>query len=320
MVNLQNKWVLVILISMLTHGMHAKDFSSFLYPWNLSLGSYYTYGEYSTGQIYQSKMGYFSMDRRWKDRFSIAVEKIKITGDDKSYNQTNFFGRDYFYIKPEISLGGIVGVFQTDTTYTTDMDSSNSSWNVERKSKDEHHGWVVGVQISGDLPWLGYAASYIRSEYQYIFRKADEYHYDESIGEQDTTYFYDYYFYEPVDQWAVHLSRRIGNHVVRLGETIQQFDTEILSTTSGGWDWTISDNFGSTLSAGFGKSRYAVEPALLLLNNNPDNLTKTASLRLSWRVLVNWRLTAVVSYQEFQPIEHSKYHITYGAIGIQGRF
>ena len=321
MLNVRNTWFQVCMVLLIVQGTNAKDISSLLYPWNLSMGSYYTHGEYSTGQIYKSQMGYFSMDKRWKDRFSLALEKITISGGEKTYNQTNFFGRDYFYIKPEIGVGGIVGLFKTDTTFTTVVDTSNSFGDIIKKSKDEHHGWVVGVQISGDLPWVGYATSYIRSDYQYIYRKSDEYRYDESNEFTDTTYVYDYYIHEPVDQWSIQLSRRIGNHIVRLGGSVQQFNTDMLTTTSGVWTWTISDQLGSTLSAGFGKSRYTIEPALLLLNNNPDFLRKSASFRLSWRVFINWRLKGVVSYQEFQPlIENPRYHVVYGAIGIQGRF
>jgi len=312
-----------------------------LYPWNLGTSVYYTYGKYSNGDDYRSISGYLSMDRRWRDRFAISYEDLKITGDNMDYRQYNILGRDFFWIKTGFRIGGIVGFFDSSTLEETWQDSlvADSLWvnqrgvvqdvkyaSSEHKSNTHLNGWIAGTQITGDLKWFGYAISYIHSEYFNIEHKSDAYFYEEPFLENwflynDTTYYYDNINETYVNQYTGIISRQLGNHLFRAGGMLQYVNDSPMVSAIGTWIWQPLDPLSISTSLMIGESRYSVNPYALLINNNPDVLQDLSNIHITYKLNTNWHLIGVYSFHRYETIVDRKpYHSNFFTIGIQGRF
>ncbi|NOZ08315.1 MAG: hypothetical protein GXO91_05505 [FCB group bacterium] len=292
-----------------------------LYPWNVTLGTYYTSGDYSSGGSYSSKAFYYSMDKRLKDRFTISIEDITITDGPVNYRQMNYFGRDNFFISSGLSIGGIIGRFQADRSLITDTTLAVNYADtgiLHRQVRLDPSGWVTGLQATGEVYKLGYSLSFIHSLYQDIYAYEDEYQY-ETIS--DTTLVYAYHQEESFDQLTLTVSKQLGKHIFRGGWMTQNFSHTTYHTASGLWEWAMTKTLYSTLYFQMGKARYTVDPAILLLDNNPDILRDIVSFRTAWRATPHWTLTGVFSNHGYDSVTTEvSYHVNYWALGLQFRF
>ncbi len=296
-----------------------------LYPWNITSSVFYTAGQYSTGTDYRSVAGYFSMDRKWQDRFTVSLEQITITDPTAEYRQQNILGRDFFYIRPWLVLGGIAGWFQVDPLKEDLPDedfylsgSTNPDGTNFRSVYYENSGWITGFQITGDLPRFGYAVSYIASWYDFIERYENHVVFFNDMP--DLTFRTRSLYPLDFDQLSLTFSRMVGKHIFRLGGTLQNFTDTRYQSVHGIWEWSPVENVYSTLSMGAGDSRYTVEPFALLINNNPDILKGYLSWNLTVRASTHWYLVGSVSTHRYKQTEGITYHAEYAALGIRFRF
>jgi hypothetical protein len=254
-----------------------------LYPWNIGVSVYQTMGDYSTGESYRSRAVYLAMDRRMKDGFVVGYEDLRIGTDTTTYRQYNVLARDVYWILPELRVGGVVGHLETNLT---------------------DDGWLWGAQAEGDLPWLGYAVGYIHSDYQNwqpVFTDL-----------QNTTEI-------TIDQWDLSLSRRLRNHIFRVGLLKQRMDRQRYTLWSGQWTWQPVEALILSAAYASGESRYSVDPYLLLLDNNPDVLERVVNLRAAYRLTPNWTAMVVLSQHHYRRLETTSYQVKYLAVGIQLR-
>lgn len=252
-----------------------------IYPWNLTTSTYLTQGEYSNGNTSISKSGYISMDRRGKDGFVIGYEDLLLKIDSVEYRQFNWMARDIFWIKPSIRLAGIAG-------------------HIETNNKD--YAWISGVQIEGDLPWFGYSHSYIRSDYQ-NFQYINPYTLDES------------WIQNKIDQIDFHLSKKFKYFTTRIGLIRQQIEGINYSTTQLSLSGAIMKKLTYSLLFSQGENVYAIDPYLLIINNNPEILTQSISIKSSYKINPNLYLSGVWTTQSYKNFE-----VDYLSIGITGRF
>ncbi len=312
---------LILVVSGFLSGADHPPIQINLYPWNVSLSTYHTEGKYSSSGDYISNAFYFSMDKRNKDRFTVSIEDITISDGLYQYKQTNLFGRDNFYINSGLSIGGILGRFNAESSVildTTESVSYPGSGTLHRVVRSEPSGWVTGFQIMGDLPWFGYSVSYLNSKYVDVFDYVDQYEYN---SYPDTTLSYSFYEQENFDQFNLLLSKRWGEHIFRMGMIQHQFPHDTYFSTSINWDWTVTESITTSVYYSKGEGRYTVDPSLLLLDNNPDILTDVLNLRTAWRMTTHWTLTGIVSNHRYDSNQTSElYYVNYWAIGLQLRF
>ncbi len=322
-----------------TTSFGAGDLSTALYPWNLSIGGYYTNGDYASGQTSHSAFTYLALDKHNKDQFSVSYESLAIKSDSSSYSQFNIFVKDKFWIKSYLQIGTIFGLMKskplvtilTDTTWQT---SGNNIFSIAEDSyEDYHHGWVAGILLLGDFPWFGYSLSALQSQYNYY----SDLQYN-IIYPPDSTGFipypgdtlsgnYQYYARQDITQLSYTLSKQLGSHIVSLGQLFLSINDELLQSFHGSWRWWPAPALELNLNAAIGKSRYTIDPDLLILNNNPDILRRLAGLKLSYRFATNWTITGLLSHHkydvvdlEFDQVENTSYTVDYFSMGIQGRF
>ncbi len=287
----------------------------------MSLAAYHTSGEYSSGGSYNSNALYYAMDKRLKDRFTISIEDITITEGPVSYRQTNYFGRDNFFISSSLSLGGIIGRFLADNSLISDTTMAVNYADtgvLHRQIRLNPSGWVSGLQALGEIYNFGYSLSFIHSMYQDVYAYKDEYLYD-TIA--DTTLVYAYHEEKSFDQLTLTLSKRLGKHIFRCGGMTQNFPRTTYQSASVIWEWAAMKTLYSTLYFQLGKARYTVDPVILLLDNNPDILSNLLSLRVAWRIAPHWTFTGVFSNHGYDSVAAAKtYHVNYWALGLQLRF
>jgi len=285
------------------------------------LAAYHTTGQYSSGGSYKSDAFYYSMDKRLKDRFTISIENIIITDSLVNYRQTNYFGRDNFFISSGFRLGGIIGRFHagktmiTDTTFAVTYPDMGT---LHRQVQLIPSGWVTGLQAMGDVYKFGYSLLFIHSLYQNVYEYKDEYQYNTA---SDTSLVYKYEEDEKFNQIALTLSKQLGKHIFRGGWITQTFPQATYQSASIVWEWAVTKTLYSTIYFQKGKARFMVDPVILLLDNNPDILRNIFNLRAAWRFNPHWTVTGVFSTNSY----HSggmadTYHINYWALGLQLRF
>lgn len=249
-----------------------------IYPWNIGGSIYNTTGTYTDGGSSVSKAGYFSMDRRSKDGFVIGYEDLLIEKDNDTYRQFNWMGRDVFWIKPSLRFIGLVG----------HLSSSNSD-----------DAWIAGVQAEGDLPWLGYSFGFIRSDYQLWNPYA----------------LFDTWENLLIDQYDFHLSRKLGPVVARLGTMNQKVDDNNYSMIQLTITGNIIDKITGSVSYSSGESLYAVDPYLLVINNNPEILNESMAIRSTYKLNPNFYISGIWTQHKYD-----LYNIQYLSVGLTGRF
>ena len=249
-----------------------------IYPWNIGGSVYNTTGTYSDGGSSISKAGYFSMDRRQKDGFVIGYEDLIIEKDDDTYRQFNWMGRDVFWIKPSLRLVGLVG----------HLSSSNND-----------DAWLGGVQAEGDLPWFGYSTGFIRSDYQFWIPYALLDAWENVI----------------IDQYDFQFSKKWGPIITRIGMLNQIMGDDTYSMKQLTITGTIKEKISGSFSFSSGESLYAVDTYLLVINNNPEILTQSMSLRGTYKFTPNLYLSSIWTQQTYDP-----YTIQYVSVGVTGRF
>ncbi|MBT3300221.1 MAG: hypothetical protein HOB40_01855 [Candidatus Marinimicrobia bacterium] len=257
-----------------------------IYPWNMSVTGYATSGQYSDEGSSFSQAGYISMDRRSKDGFVLAYEDLTIEKDGETYRQFNWMGRDAFWIKPSLRFVGIVGHLESPSENESLIGSDDA--------------WLAGGRIEGDLKWFGYSTGFIRSDYQIWFPW--------SLRE-------DVWYNLLIDQFDLQLSRKIGPVVMRIGLTQEKIDDKNYTTNS----MLVSGRFREKCTASFsfsqGESLYAVDPYLLIINNNAEILNQTMALRGTYKVSPNFYISGVWTQHKYVPFD-----IRYLSIGLTGRF
>ncbi|KPL07446.1 hypothetical protein AMJ86_04485 [bacterium SM23_57] len=257
-----------------------------LYPWNLGVGGYYTVGEYSTARTYRSQKAMISMDRRSKDLFVLDYEHLSIEDDLSTYKQDNVLIRNLFWIKPEFRIGNIAGYIQSNST---------------------EEGWLLGAQLEGDLPWFGYSMAYSYSEFQ---------------GWESMSTYWDITTY-PITQWSVGISKKLGPVIVRTQAVTQNTWGVNYWKCSGKVIANLLKNIYVTLYGETGESRYALDPYLLVLDNNPDILHQSYGLYAVYQVHTNISLSCEALRKEYSPIFEytgsTDYHVQYLVFGIQLR-
>ncbi len=316
MINLRFLFVVIAFLSVaFTQSTMSLDA---LYPWNLGTSAYYTYGKYSDGKQYRSYAGYVSMDRRWRDRFAISYEDLKVTTDSTVYRQYNVLGRDFFWIKTGFRIGGIVGFFDSNIGLDTMFVNSLSQ---EKQTETHLNGWIAGTQITGDLRRFGYAVSYIHSEYFNVEHVTDIRNYPERFSLNDTTYYYDEISEIFVNQYTGIIGKKFGDHIFRLGGMVQQVNDDYMYSAIGTWLWQPTDPLSISASLNIGESRFSVDPYALVINNNPDVLRDLSNINITYRINTNWHLIGVYSFHRYETLEDDKpYHSNFFTIGFQGRF
>ncbi|MBC8196939.1 MAG: hypothetical protein H8E60_03535 [Candidatus Marinimicrobia bacterium] len=252
-----------------------------IYPWNLTTSTYLTQGEYSNGNTSISKSGYISMDRRGKDGFIIGYRDLLVKTENGDYRQFNWMARDIFWIKPSIRLAGIAG-------------------HIETNNKD--YAWISGVQIEGDLPWFGYSHSYIRSDYQ-NYQFTNEYSYNKEWVKNE------------VEQIDFHLSKKFKYFTTRIGLIRQQIESINYYITQLSISGKIKKKLSYSLLFSQGENKYAIDPYLLIINNNPEILTQSMSIKGSYKINPNLYISGVWTIQSYENFE-----VDYLSIGITGRY
>ena len=258
----------------------------FLYPWNINTGVNYTIGDYSTNRTYRSEKVVVSLDRRGRDTYVASYEHLTIEDDIGTYKQDNVLLRSSLWLRNEARIGMLGGYIQSNSI---------------------EEGWLLGAQIEGDLPWFGYSVDYTYEQ----FRR------------WDLTYYWIVSDF-PISQWNFGLSRKIGIlHVRAEALTQNSQSTENLrwlakATIDPGIDLAVT-LYGST-----GESRYAVDPYLLLIDNNPDILNQSYGVYTTYRLTPNFTLSCEALRKEYSPrydfIGITDYHVGYLGFGIQTRF
>ncbi len=331
------KWTTLISIFFVNDPTSAGPISSFLYPWNLTVGGYYTHGEYSSGAQYQSKMGYLSMDKRWKDRFTLSIESVEITSDSSSYSQTNIFAKDHFWINSKINIGGIVGIVFTPTNEKSyeSYESPNPTWHITTSTDEQNYqqGFITGMMISGDLSWVGYSTSILRFQFNdyYDWTKTTISQIDSTIlnpGSIDTTVTTSSFYHGiNASQITYSISKQLRNHSFTLGQMLQKIEDDSNFMTTGIWNWKPIENLDIGITLSKGQSRYSIDPYVMIINNNPDWLVSLSNVNISFRLLTNWMITGVWSkhryrqeYADDEGMNIPHYFVDYIGIGLQGRF
>ncbi len=224
-----------------------------LYPWNVGVSTYFTQGNYTDGRKYVSQAGYFSMDRRLKDGFTLGYEEITIKDSSYVYQQYNTVARSVFWIKPQLRLGA---------TMARVVDS------IGGKS------WFWSGQIEGDWPWFGYALAYTYSDFQAataIYGSASR-------------------FNTAVRQWDLILSRQVEGHVFHVGTVLQKLGSQRYNRWLVSWTYTFPDKSGLTAAYSGGTSRFQLDPFTLILDNNWDEINDTFVFEGWYRVSPHFTL------------------------------
>ena len=78
---------------------------------------------------------------------------------------------------------------------------------------------------------------------------------------------------------------------------------------------TIKEKISGSFSFSSGESLYAVDTYLLVINNNPEILTQSMSLRGTYKFTPNLYLSSIWTQQTYDP-----YTIQYVSVGVTGRF
>lgn len=259
------------------------------------------------------------MDRHWKDRFIVSYEEITISNDNEDFKQYNLFGKDYFFIRPWFSLGGIVGHFETNFSMVNDTLNSPGVYTLNRAIRSDQSGWILGFQLMGDLENMGYSFNYISSKYLDTQAFTDEYEYETIF--QDTTYNYISSAKTKFDQIGLMISKKIGKHIFRIGSSGHFFPDKNYYAHHGVWEYEGKNDLYSILSFGFGESRYAVDSHALLVNNNSDILTEYVSCNMSKRIATHWTVYGNISFHKYQFYNiPGNYNTRYLTFGLQIRF
>ena len=254
-----------------------------LYPWNLGIGGDYTVGSYSNDRTYRSGKVTMSLDRRNQDVFVAAYEHLKIDDNFGVYTQDNVLIRGSFWIKPELRLGSIAGIMQSNSI---------------------EEGWLIGAQIEGDVPWLGYSADYTFMEFQ---------------GWEPLPLYSDITEY-PITQWSLGLSRKIGPAVLRVIGSTQNTMNHNYFKIAAKSKLAIGYHLAMMLYVESGESRYSLDPYLLVLDNNPDILKRTLGFYMSFRFTPNISLSFEANRKHYSPAFRfegsSDYDVTYFVFGF----
>ncbi len=271
---------LLLLLNTLNSDLFSQSKYS-IYPWNIGSSVYYTVGDYSNGTQSVSKSVYWSMDERKKTSFVVGYEELVISNDATGeYKQYNLLTKDVFWFKNQLRFVGLGGRIT---------------------SNYEDNGWFLGGMAEGDLKWFGYSFGLIQSNFQ-------QWRAFSNLG----------FEWENVDihQFNGVLSRRIGSVTFYVGEQYQEFQNDIYRTHSISLSGYFFEKIGITMSGSFGESRYSIDPYSLILNNNPEILTKNISGKLTYRINPNWYIHAVFAQHKYD----TNQSINYSSVGIQCRF
>ena len=254
-----------------------------LYPWNLGVGGNYTVGNYSNDRNYRSERIALSLDRRNQDLFVVTYEHLKIDDNFGRYAQDNVLIRGSFWIKPEFRLGSIAGIVQSNSI---------------------EEGWLIGAQVEGDVPWFGYSADYTFMEFQ---------------GWEPLPLYWDITEY-PITQWSFGLSRGLGPILFRVVGWTQNTVNHDYFKITGKSSLAIGYHLSMTIYGEWGKSRYALDPYLLVLDNNPDILKHTLGFYTSFRFTPNIYLSFETNKKYYSPAFHYEgsgdYDTTYHVFGF----
>ena len=257
-----------------------------LYPWNLGVSGYFTLGDYSTDRSYQSKQVVASLDRRGKDVLLLNYENLDIKDDIGSFTQENIIFRNVLWFRPELRLGSIAGLVQ-----------SNS---IDK-------GWMVGGQSEGDLPWLGYSLDYTYSEFR---------------GWEPQPVVWNIIDY-PITQLGFGVSKKLNLLIVRMHVVKQRVDGNDYFLFSGKITCDIWKDLSFALHGSMGESRYALDPYILVMENNPDILKQSYGIYASYQITPNISISGEALRKEYSPAFdlrwYTKYHIRYFVFGIQLR-
>jgi len=254
-----------------------------LYPWNLGISGIYTLGDYSMDRFYRSEKVFVSMDRRRHDMIVAGYEHLTIADDLGIYRQDNLLFRGVFWLRPEFRLGSVAGVSQSNSV---------------------NEGWLIGAQAEGDLPWFGYSADYTFLEFQGWQPQQNDWIVSEF----------------PITQWTFGISQAYGPILLREVVSAQSTRGNDYLKVTGKIACRIGDRLVGTLYGESGESRYALDPYLLVLDNNPDILNLSFGLHVSYQVVRNLSVSCEALRKEYTPVFRfdgsTDYHVRYLAFGL----
>jgi hypothetical protein len=257
-----------------------------LYPWNLGVSGYYTIGEYSIDRTYRSEQAIVSLDRRGKDALILGYEHLAIKDDFGTYKQDNILFRNVLWLQSKFRLGSIAGL-------------------VLSNSVDE--GLLLGGQLEGDLPWLGYSLDYTYLEFQ---------------GWELQSPFW-VTIEHPIVQGGVGISKKISRLIVRAHIVGQRTGGNGYLLSSAKIVCDVGKDLFITVHGSIGESRYAIEPYLLVVDNNPDILKLSFGVHTFYRVTPNVSISGEALRKEYSPAFdlqwNTTYHVKYLVFGIQLR-
>jgi len=254
-----------------------------LYPWNLGISGIYTLGDYSTDRHYGSEKVFVSVDRRRKDMLVAGYEHLTITDDFGTYRQDNLLFRGVFWLRPEFRLGSVAGISQSNSV---------------------SEGWLIGAQVEGDLPWLGYSVDYTYLEFQGWEPQPDYWVITEF----------------PITQWTFGISQEYGPMLVREVASAQRTMGNDYLKVTGKVSCRLGDRIIATVYGESGESRYALDPYLLVLDNNPDILKLSFGLHVLFQISRNFSVSCEALRKEYTPVFQfdgsTDYHVRYLAFGL----
>ena len=252
-----------------------------LYPWNLGVNGFYTIGNYSNNQDYVSKSIYLSLDRISRDSFTAGYEKLTIDGNFDFYEQESVIMRSVSWIKPEIRIGFLAGLVQ-----------SNSIW----------EGWLLGSQMEGDLPWFGYALDYSYLDLQWLDNVT-----------LDT-------LRHPATQWGLTISRFLRSHIAHFRIASCNSETRSRLMYSSGIRISLRSGTYLDSGIRWNEGRFYLDPYLLLVDNNADVLKRSYKMKLTHRMFTNLSATVGWSMNYYtsvvQSIYFDDYHVQYWTAGL----
>jgi hypothetical protein len=257
-----------------------------LYPWNFGVSGYLTLGKYSTNRNYQSKQVVVYIDRRGKDLLLLNYEHLNIKDDLGDFKQENIIFRNVLWFRPELRMGSIAGL-------------------VHSNSIDK--GWIIGCQGEGDLPWLGYSIDYTYLEFQ---------------GWEPQPVVWNIIDY-PITQLGFGVSRKFYSFIFRFHSTKQHISGNDYFLFSSRIICGLIKDFTFALRGSVGKSRYALDPYLLIMDNNPDILKQLYGIYIGYQVTPNISISGEALRKEYSPAfnlqNYNAYHVKYIVFGIQLR-
>jgi len=274
-----------------------------LYPYNLNGSAYITVGEYSTGPEYVSQTLVTAIDRRSKDMLAVSLENLSISTDSTYFHQQNLMMRGLWWIRPEIRIGAIGGVYH---------------------SNEADEGWLAGVQVEGEWRDIGYSIS------------ADRLSATISTARWDSISLFNWdLVFTPQARQVIHIGAGLSYRfykdylVFEAGATAGTgkknsreylYNAGVTFTPS---NWTLI-----ALSGKYGKGSYLFDPLLMSLDNNPNRFNNSYSGKITQRFITNLSLTAAFSKSSYTstytPIRgipgELSYTVTYYTVGVLIRF